>query len=142
MQTNAAGIQLIKSYEGCKLTAYQDQVGVWTIGYGHTGDDVYEGQTITQDEAESLFLQDLKKREDAVSGVVTVPLSDGQFSALVSFVYNLGIGALETSALLRCVNASNFDAAAAQFLRWDHEGSKVIQGLLNRRTAEQELFES
>lgn len=141
MQTNEAGIAIIKSFEGLRLIAYQDQVGVWTIGYGHTG-DVSEGQTITQEDADALFLQDLQAREDVVNELVTVPLSSGQFSALVSFVYNLGRAALETSALLRCVNVNNFEAAAAQFPRWDHEGPKVVPGLLRRREAEKQLFES
>lgn len=142
MQTSPEGIQLIKSFESCRLKAYQDQVGVWTIGYGHTGDDVYEGQAITQDDADTLFASDLKEREDAVSRMVSVPLTAGQFSAIVSFVYNLGAHTLQTSTLLKDVNAGNFDAAAAQFPLWDHCGGATNPGLLRRRLAEQALFQS
>lgn len=137
---NDAGMDLLKSFEGCRLVAYQDQVGVWTIGYGHTGEDVYEDLTITQAQADALLVEDLEEREAAVRSMVTVELTDNQFSALVDLVYNIGIDALRTSFLLECVNVKNWAAAADQFLRWDHAGGKVVAGLLRRVDAERLLF--
>lgn len=148
-EINQAGRDLIQSFERCELTAYPDPVtggNPWTVGWGHTGSDVYEGQTVTQDAADSLFEQDISKAENAVNAMVTVSISDNRFAALVSFAYNAGIGALQDSFLLKCVNANNFEGAAEQFLRWDHghaDGAVVVvPGLLRRRQAEKDLFES
>lgn len=143
---NAAGLAMLKGFETCRLTAYRDEGGKLTNGWGHTGDDVYEGQTITQAQADAWLLQDLQEFEDAVRGMVTVPLTDNQFSALVDFAFNDGPANLQSSTLLKLVNAGDFDGAAAQFPRWDHERingtEKEVQGLLNRRRAEQALFQS
>ncbi|HTF64490.1 MAG TPA: lysozyme [Edaphobacter sp.] len=140
MITSQRGLDLIKQFEGLRLTAYQDSVKTWTVGYGHTGSDVHS-LTITRDEAEDLLLQDVKEAEHAVNSLVThVVLKQGQFDALVDFVFNLGAAALHDSTLLRLVNAREFDNAADQFLRWDHAGGKVLPGLTKRREAERELF--
>ena len=136
---NDLGLALIKSFENCKLEAYQDQVGVWTIGWGHTG-NVYAGQEITQDEADALLETDLTKFENGVSNLVKVPITDNQFAALVSFAFNLGLGALGGSTLLKLVNAQDIDGASLEFLKWDHAGGKPSDGLLRRRTAESMLF--
>jgi lysozyme len=127
-------------FEGCRLQAYQDQVGVWTIGYGHTGDDVYEGLVWTQEQADKDLREGLQKRQDAVQAMVTVDITQNQLDALTDFAYNLGVGALESSFLLKCVNAGNIDAASAQFVKWDHAGGKEVEGLLRRREAERDLF--
>jgi len=143
---NEAGLHLIEEFEGLakklpdgRIAAYPDAVNVPTIGYGHTK-GVYLGMVITSEQAESFLQEDLRVAEAAVSHLVNVPLSDDQFSALVSFVFNLGAGALSGSTLLREVNARSYQAAAEQFLRWIHAGSQVLPGLVKRREAEQKLF--
>ncbi|MEG2567189.1 MAG: lysozyme [Acinetobacter sp.] len=144
MQTSDKGIALIKEFEGCKLTAYQDSVGVWTIGYGWTqpvdGKPIRAGMTIKQETAERLLKTGLVSYESDVSRLVKVALTQGQFDALVSFTYNLGARSLSTSTLLRKLNASDYSGAADEFLRWNKAGGKVLNGLTRRREAERSLF--
>lgn len=144
MQTSDKGIALIKEFEGCKLTAYQDSVGVWTIGYGWTqpvdGKPICAGMTIKQETAERLLKTGLVSYESDVSRLVKVGLSQGQFDALVSFTYNLGSRSLSTSTLLRKLNAGDYAGAADEFLRWNKAGGKVLNGLTRRREAERALF--
>lgn len=135
------GLALTEEFEGCRLTAYQDQVGVWTIGYGHTGPDVTAGLTITSDEAQALLAKDVSSAADSVNNLVAVKLTQQEFDALVDFVFNLGAGAFRGSTMLRDLNAGDFTNAAAQFDMWDHAGGAVVAGLLRRRQAEAELFE-
>ncbi|OHX13336.1 lysozyme [Chromobacterium sphagni] len=142
MQTSNNGINLIKQFEGIRLTAYQDSVGVWTIGYGHTGADVRSGLTISQNQAEQLLRTDLGRFETGVGQLVTVPLNQNQFDALVSFSYNLGLGNLKSSTLLRLLNNKDYNGAAGQFPLWDKAGGQVLAGLHKRRLAEQALFET
>ena len=144
MQTSEKGIALIKQFEGCKLTAYQDSVGVWTIGYGWTqpvdGKPIRAGMTIKQETAERLLKTGLVIYESDVSRLVKVGLTQGQFDALVSFTYNLGARSLSTSTLLRKLNAGDYAGAADEFLRWNKAGGKVLNGLTRRREAERALF--
>ena len=140
MTINQAGLSLLKSCEGCRLEAYQDCVGRWTIGYGHTGDDVTPDLVITQDEADALLLQDLQKFEDGVTDLVKVQLNSNQFSALVVFSYNVGLGNLKSSLLLRCINSLHYSDAAPQFLRWNKAGGVALAGLTERREKERDLF--
>lgn len=144
MQTSDKGIALIKQFEGCKLTAYQDSVGVWTIGYGWTqpvdGKPIRDGMTIKQETAERLLKTGLVSYESDVSRLVKVGLTQGQFDALVSFTYNLGARSLSTSTLLRKLNAGDYAGAADEFLRWNKAGGKVLNGLTRRREAERALF--
>ncbi|WP_320728543.1 lysozyme [Enterobacter ludwigii] len=144
MQTSDKGIALIKQFEGCKLTAYQDSVGVWTIGYGWTqpvdGKPIRAGMTIKQETAERLLKTGLVSYESDVSRLVRVGLNQGQFDALVSFTYNLGARSLSTSTLLRKLNAGDYAGAADEFLRWNKAGGKVLNGLTRRREAERALF--
>lgn len=144
MQTSDKGISLIKQFEGCKLTAYQDSVGVWTIGYGWTqsvdGKLIRAGMTIKQETAERLLKTGLVSYESDVSRLVKVGLTQGQFDALVSFTYNLGARSLSTSTLLRKLNAGDYAGAADEFLRWNKAGGKVLNGLIRRREAERALF--
>lgn len=144
MQTSEKGIALIKQFEGCKLTAYQDSVGVWTIGYGWTqpvdGKAIRSGMTIKQETAERLLKTGLVSYESDVSRLVKVDLTQGQFDALVSFTYNLGARSLSTSTLLRKLNAGDYAGAANEFLRWNKAGGKVLNGLIRRREAERALF--
>lgn len=139
-RTNAAGRDLIKKAEGLRLKAYHDSVGVLTIGYGHTGPDVVEGQVVTPEQADALLQGDLLMTESAVGRMLRVKANENQFSALVSFAFNLGAGALRNSSLLRFFNAGNVQAAADQFLIWNHAGGEVLQGLTLRRKAERDLF--
>ncbi len=137
-----AGFALTKKFEGLRLTAYQDQVGVWTIGYGHTGREVHGGLVITQDQADLLLESDVAGAVTCVNRAVTINIAQSQFDALVDFVFNLGCARLLGSTLLRYVNAGEFDLAAGQFLLWDHAGGVVVAGLLARRNAEVALFQS
>jgi lysozyme len=142
-RTNAAGVALIKEFEGCVLHAYPDPGtggAPWTIGYGHTGPDVRPGLTWTQVQADAALQHDLTKFELGVNALITRNLTSNQFSALVSFAYNVGIGALKDSTLLRDVNAGNFDAAKYQFGEWVNGANGPLPGLVRRRAAEAELF--
>ena len=136
------GLALTEQFEGCRLTAYQDQVGVWTIGYGHTGLDVKPGMTVTSAQAEALLAQDVLSAAACVNNVVVVKITQEEFDALVDFVFNLGVGAFSGSTLLRKLNAGDFTGAAAQFDLWDRAGGAIVAGLLRRREAEAELFGS
>jgi len=139
MKISTAGIELIKSFEGVKLEAYQDQVGVWTIGYGHTA-DVRPGSQITPAEARGLLEVDEGRVSEGVCRLVTRPINQNQFDALVCFSFNLGLGALKRSSLLSKVNAGDFKGAADEFLKWTKAGGKELPGLVRRRKAERELF--
>jgi lysozyme len=130
---------LEKSFEGCSLVAYQDVVGVWTIGYGHTH-GVAPGMTCTQEQADAWLSADLASAIAAVHDLVKVPLTPDQRDALEDFVYNLGERALAGSTLLRLLNAGEYELAAQQFELWDHAGGKVVAGLLRRRLAEDAEF--
>ena len=144
MKTSNPGINLICGFEGLRLKAYDDGVGVWTIGYGTTiinGVKVKKGDTCTIEQAKSYMAQDLKKFESAVETAGKVPLNQNQFDALVSLTYNIGIGAFKDSTLLKKLNAKDYKGAAAQFDRWNKGGGKVMQGLVNRRAKERKLFE-
>ena len=141
MNYSKSGLQLTEQFEGVRLTAYQDQVGVWTIGYGHTA-GVQPGDTCTQEQAEAWLQSDVSWAVQTVNLYVTIALTQGEFDALVDFVFNLGSGSFEHSTLLTLVNQRNFGAAADQFERWDHAGGKVVAGLLRRRQAEEEEFKN
>ena len=144
MQTSKNGFDLIKRFEGCELTAYQDSVGVWTIGYGWTqqvnGVPVGAGMTITQSVADKLLSSGVVQYEQAVSRLVTVAITQNQFDALVDFVYNLGVSSFERSTLIKKLNDGDYIGAADEFPRWNQAGGKVLSGLTRRRNAERELF--
>jgi lysozyme len=139
MTINQDGLELIKSFEGLYLDAYLDPVDIWTIGYGHT-EGVYEGMTITEAQAEDLLREDLAEFEAAVSEAVQVDLNENQFSALVSFTFNLGPENIFDSTLLKLLNQGDFQGAADQFLIWNKAGSQELEGLTRRRKAERALF--
>jgi lysozyme len=140
MRTNIAGLSLIKSFEGCELTAYKCPAGVLTIGYGHTGADVKPGQVITAHRAEELLQGDLARFERAVEASLKVSVTPNQFAALVSLAYNIGGAALAKSTLIKRLNAGKTQEAADQFLAWNKAGGKVLKGLARRREAERALF--
>lgn len=139
MNTSQSGIEAIKDYEGVRLKAYDDGVGVWTIGVGHTA-GVKRGDVITMDQVDEFLRADLEDAERAVNARVIVPLSQGQFDALVSFVFNLGAGAFIASTLLRKLNARDYDGAADELLRWNKAGGRVMAGLTKRRVSERMMF--
>ena len=139
LTTNEKGVRLIKSFEGLRLSAYQDAVGIWTIGYGTTS-NVYPGMAITQARAEELLRNDLKRFEAAVNQFVEVPLNADQFSALVAIAYNIGENAFASSTLLKKLNKNDYAGAAEEFLKWVYAGGRVLAGLVRRRNAERALF--
>lgn len=141
MKINDEGLNLIKSFEGCELKSYKDIVGILTIGYGHTGSDVTENQTISQAKAEEILKEDLERFEKGVAELCKlVALNPNQFSALVCFSFNVGLGAFKTSTMLKLLNAKEYSKAADQFLRWNKAGGKEVAGLTRRREAERQLF--
>lgn len=133
------GLTFTELFEGDILTAYQDPRGIWTIGYGHTG-DVHPGQTITHEQAVALLFSDLRAAVRCVNEAVTVKLTQSQFDALVDFAFNIGMTNFRHSTLLRDVNEGRFPEALAQFRLWDHCGGVVNTGLLRRRNAEAAEF--
>ena len=144
MKISHKGVSLIKEFEGVSLTAYQDVVGVWTIGYGWTnpvdGVAIHENMVITQDKADDLLREGVKQYEVPVNENVTVTLSQNQFDALVSFTYNLGATNFNNSTLLKKLNAGEIQAAADEFLRWHKAGGQALFGLMRRRAYERDLF--
>jgi lysozyme len=140
MKISAEGLALIKKFEGCELEAYKCSAGVWTIGYGHTK-GVEEGMTITKDQAEEMLLEELVEYEKAVEEAVHNQLDQCMFDALVSWTYNLGPTNLNSSTMLKVLNAGEYDEVPAQIKRWNKAGGKVLEGLIRRREAEALLFE-
>ena len=147
MQVSDAGIELIKSFEGFRANAYPDPKSggdPWTVGYGSTkspsGRPVKKGDYVTPAQAEMYLREDVKKFANSVDALVTVPLKQCQYDALVSFVYNLGATNFRKSTLLKKLNAKDYKGAADEFLRWVSPGSSVEAGLRRRRTAERAMF--
>lgn len=140
MKISEEGINLIKKFEGCRLTAYRCPAGILTIGYGHTGSDVSASQTITQERAEQLLKVDLMVHCNNIEKLVKVPLTQAQFDALVSFEYNIGYGAFKNSTLLKLLNEGKYRESAEQFTRWVYANGKVLAGLQKRREEEKRLF--
>jgi lysozyme len=141
MHLSAAGLELLKRSEGFRERAYSDVAGFSTIGFGHrlTPADSYPNG-ITQSQAESILAADIAIAENAITHLVRVPLTQGQFDALVDFVFNLGAGRLAASTLLRYLNAGKYDDAAWQLLAWDHAGSRQLPALKLRRESEFRLW--
>jgi len=147
MSVNAETIAHLKRWEGCKLTAYPDPGSKngepWTIGYGHTSDSflmVRRGLTITQAQADAALMHDADEAATAIKRLVKVPLTDNQTGALVSFVFNIGIGAFSKSTLLKKLNAGNFNAVPGELAKWVKNDGKTLSGLVNRRAAEAGLW--
>jgi lysozyme len=135
MKTSEQGLKLLHGREGKRNTAYLDSVGVWTIGYGHTGPDVHPGLVWTDDQVEAAFAKDLERFERAVNEAVDVPLPQHAFDALVSFAYNVGVGAFKSSTLVRLLNAGDMSGASRQFDRWH-----IPAEITSRRNGEREQF--
>lgn len=151
METSKTGIQLITHYEGCRLSAYRDFGGIWTIGYGHTGTDVKEGLGISQCDALSLLSTDLRSFEDMLNKRLPNPIEQNEFDALMSFLYNVGPGGRSKdglfmlksgrpSSLWSYVVKGQMNLAASQFQFWNKVDGAVVSGLSLRRHSEAMLF--
>ena len=139
MKTSEEGLALIKKFEGLELSAYQCSAGVWTIGYGHTK-DVNKDDVWSESHAEYMLEIELEEYEGYINKHVEVALSQHQFDALVSWVYNLGPANLKSSTMLKVLNSGDYEGVPAQIKRWNKAGGKVLQGLIRRREAEALLF--
>lgn len=142
MNISDAGIKLIKQFESCSLKAYKalDTEMYYTIGWGHYGNDVKKGMTITQAKADQMLKDDLEVFTFAINKMLKVDVTQNMFDALTSFAYNCGTSALKNSSLLALVNKKDFKGASNEFDKWVHSGGKVIQGLVKRRAIEKALF--
>ena len=140
MTISKTGVKLIQDWEGYRSKAYLCSAGVWTIGWGHTA-TARRGMRIDKNEGQRLFNKDIQVYVNAVNRLVSVPLNQNQFDALVSFCFNLGAGALSSSSLLRELNSGNYFSAANWFERYVYGGGRKLEGLIRRRKAEKKLFE-
>lgn len=144
MKTSSNGVQVMHSFEGCRLEAYPDPAtggDPWTVGFGDTGPDVKPGLCISQDEADARFARRLSREfEPGVSAALTRTPLQGQFDGMVCLAYNIGVGAFKSSTLVSKFNDGEFTEAANQFLRWDRAAGKSMKGLRRRRAAERALF--
>jgi len=141
MQISEDLVRAAMEFEGFRATPYKDIAGCWTIGYGKKmNNPPAEGMTVTQADAEDDLRVELQHCADMVLKICRQPLSQGQLDALTDFAFNLGIGNLQNSTLLRRLNSGDFDGAADEFLRWDHAGGKEVPGLKARRSKEQSWF--
>lgn len=135
------GVKALENFEGTELEAYQDAVGVWTIGTGHTGSEYAQpGVKITKAKARELLKNDIKDAEDAINRLVKIDLSQPSFDALVSLVFNIGVGAFARSTLLKKLNSGDYLGAADEFNRWVYANKKKLNGLVKRRAAERAMF--
>ena len=141
MKISLEGLALIKRFEGCRLESYKCSANVLTIGYGHTS-GVKETDTITQDEADKLLQEDVEQFEKHVDDNVTVELGQSQFDALVAWTFNLGVGNLRQSTMLKKLNEGDYQSVPSEMKRWNKASGKTLDGLIRRRKAEGLLFEN
>ncbi|MCL6397234.1 lysozyme [Pectobacterium carotovorum subsp. carotovorum] len=135
----AIAVVLIQWFEGVRYTPYYDVVGILTVCYGHTGPDIIIGKTYTQAECDELLEKDIAPAAAAVERYVKVPVTDFRKAALISFTYNLGVGSLTRSTMLRKLNSGDTSEACDELKRWNKAGGKVWRGLVDRRAVEREL---
>jgi lysozyme len=141
MELGTAGTKLIQSFEQCRLTAYQDQRGIWTVGWGHTGHEVVPGLVWTQEQADSTFKLDTVIAVACVNHSVTAPVNQAEFDAMVSLCFNIGIGNFHNSSFVKAMNSgAGPQAEHDTFVEWDHTNSRVNPGLDMRRQQEWRLF--
>ena len=141
MKISNKGIALIREFEGCRLQSYRCSAGVWTIGYGHTGKDIKEGMTITQQQADDWLIVDCNRVLQILRDTLRVPIRQNQLDALVSLGFNIGTEALRKSTLMSLLNRNPDDMnIPEQFDRWVYAGGKVVNGLVRRRKAEGKLY--
>lgn len=141
MKASENAYNLIRKFEGCKLFPYMDMVGVWTVGYGSTT-EVVPGEKISQAEAEDRLVEDIEVAEKCINDAVTVPLTQNQFDALVSWVYNLGCKRFRQSTMLQKINSKHWQEASVELRKWDMAGGRHVDGLMRRRAAESKLFDT
>jgi len=141
MKISEDGLELIKKFEGCETSAYQDSVGVWTIGFGHTK-DVEEGQTCSIEDAESMLADEMDEYEGYINNMVKVDLQQHEFDSLVAWVYNLGPTNLGESTMLKVLNGGQFDRVPDEMNRWTRAGGEILEGLVRRRQAESLMFQN
>ena len=141
MKCSQEGLALIKKFEGCRLKAYRCSANVLTIGYGHTG-GVKEDDIISQPEADELLENDIAKFEKYVDDNVIVELNQSQFDSLVAWTFNLGVGNLRSSTMLKKLNETDYGSVPSEMKRWNKAGGKTLDGLIRRRKAEGLLFEN
>lgn len=140
MNTSIAGRNIIKEFEGFRGSPYMCPAGYLTVGYGHRVKKSEKFGRITMREGEALLVKDLEPVENAIDYLVTAPLSQNQYDALASLIYNIGSGNFMDSTLRKFLNAGDYAQAAGEFTRWVYTGSKRLPGLVARREAEQKLF--
>jgi len=141
MKISQEGLSLIKRFEGCRLESYKCSANVLTIGYGHTS-GVKETDTITQDGADKLLQEDVEQFEKYVDDNVTVELGQSQFDSLVAWTFNLGVGNLRESTMLKKLNNEDYKSVPSEMKRWNKAGGKTLDGLIRRREAESLLFQN
>jgi len=144
MNLSPDGAKLIKHSEGCQLIAYPDPATgdkPWTCGYGQTGPEIFRGIVWSQAYADRMFDEHAEKLSKQIEALITVPVEQCQFDAIVSLAYNVGVENVRTSTLLRKLNAGDYDGAGAEFIRWNRAAGKIMRGLTRRRYAERALFE-
>jgi lysozyme len=139
MDISDAGLNLIKEFEGVRLHAYRDSIGIPTIGYGHI-EGVQLGDEITQEQADAWLRDDIAEKVNGVNDLLKVEVTQSQFDALVSFAFNCGLNNLKNSTLLRRINSGEADYCADEFLKWNRAGGMVLAGLTRRREAERDLY--
>lgn len=139
--TSQAGINLIKQFEGFRSEAYLCPAKIWTVGYGTTK-NVHQGMVVTEGQAETFLFDDVKIFEKTINECVIVPLTQNQFDALVCFVYNVGPGNFKSSTLMKKLNAGEYSAVPSELEKWNKGGGKVLPGLVKRRQAEANLWNS
>lgn len=142
MRTSENGIKLIQKFEGLRLKAYKDVIGIITIGYGHVDPSLTLDTTWSEAQAINALHLDLRKFEDGINEKVKVTLTQNQFDAICSFCYNVGLGNFYKSTLLKLINLQDFTKANLEFPKWRSAGGKIVPTLVKRRTEEQELFKS
>ena len=141
MKISEDGLELIKKFEGCETSAYQDSVGVWTIGFGHTK-GVEEGQPCSIEDAESMLADEMDEYEGYINNMVKVELQQHEFDSLVAWVYNLGPTNLSESTMLKVLNGGQFDRVPDEMNRWTRAGGEILEGLVRRRQAESLMFQN
>lgn len=140
MTPGPACFDIIKEFEGCKLTGYLDAVGIPTIGWGHTSPSVVVGDTITQEQADNFLIKDVATTSVIIDHCINVPLTQPQYDAVTSFAYNVGPQKFSKSTMLVYINGGETQRAADEFTKWVNAGGKQLKGLVKRRTAERALF--
>lgn len=144
MKVSEYGLALVKHFEGCRLHPYLDAVHLWTIGWGRRISDSAVKQYwngVSQDQADKWFNDDIQGFALGVTKLLQKPVEQHEFDAVVSLAYNIGIGALKTSTMLRLLNEGDKNGASKEFRKWCHAGAHVLPGLLRRRTVEQNMFD-